>query len=158
MLKRLRRVWARRWGDYVPYEPHPSLYLTLTVKYLFLTAYGLLATAFGVTTLAVTVGAVWNVAITIVVSLSAMGATIGVQLSRRYRARLVSDNPLPERMLLLEIISEFALIASLFSYSVAIVVRAFVDGDYERLSYAVLPLTVSIVPLYRMLHLVEKEQ
>lgn len=158
MLRRVRGAWARIWGDYTPYEPHPSLYLTLTVKYVFLTAYGLLATAFGVTTLAVTVGAVWNVVITVVISIASIGATIGVQVSRRYRVRLITEHPLPERVLLLEILSEFVLIASLFSYSVAIVVRSFVDGDYERLSYAMLPLTVSIVPLYRMLHLAERER
>lgn len=157
-FRRLRRAFARTWGEEVRYEPHPSLYLALTVKYVFLAVYGFVAAAFGVTTISITLGREWSVGVPAVIMASSLVAIVGVRVSRRYRERLRTADPLPERALLVEIISEYVLILALFSYSVAIVVRTFGDHDWERLSYALLPLAVVVLPFYRALHLSEREE
>lgn len=156
--RRFRSAVGRAWGEDVQYEPHPSLYVTLTVKYAFLALYGVLTAAFGITTVAVTLGRAWSVGIPVIIILASIGSIVGVQVSRRYRERLPSQHPLPERVLLVEILSEYVLILSLFAYSVSIVVRTHADGDWERLAYAVLPLAVTVVPFYRALHLAEREE
>jgi len=157
-VSRLRAAVGRAWGEDVQYEPHPSLYVTLTVKYAFLALYGVLAAVFGITTVEVTLGRAWSVGIPAVIVLSSVMAIVGVQVSRRYRERLPSKHPLPERVLLVEILAEYVLILSLFAYAVSIVVRTHTDGDWERLAYAILPLAVSVVPFYRALHLSEREE
>ena len=157
-MRRLRAAVGRAWGEDVQYEPHPSLYVTLTVKYAFLALYGVLAAVFGITTVEVTLGRAWSVGIPAVIVLSSVMAIVGVQVSRRYRERLPSKHPLPERVLLVEILAEYVLILSLFAYAVSIVVRTHTDGDWERLAYAILPLAVSVVPFYRALHLSEREE
>jgi hypothetical protein len=155
--RRLRRAIARTWGEDVRYEPHPSLYLTLTVKFAFLAVYGAASAVLGVTTFDVTIGRAWSVGVPVAIMVASIGAIVGVQISRRYRERLHSEHPLPERVVLVEVLSEYVLILGLFCYSVAIVVRTLGDHDWERLSYALLPLAVTILPLYRAVHLSEKE-
>jgi hypothetical protein len=154
----LRAVLRRTWGDDEQYEPHPSLYVTLTVKYAFLALYGVLTAVFGITTVEVTLGRAWSVGIPVLIILASLGSIVGVQVSKRYRERLPSRHPLPEKVLLIEIIAEYVLILSLFAYSVSIIVRTHTDGDWERLAYAVLPMAVSVVPFYRALHLSEREE
>lgn len=156
--RRLRSTLGRAWGEDVQYEPHPSLYVTLTVKYAFLALYGFLTAVFGITTVEVTLGRAWSVGIPVIILAASLVAMVGVQVSRRYRERLPSRHPLPERVLLVEIIAEYVLILSLFAYSVSIIVRTHTDGDWERLAYAVLPMAVSVVPFYRALHLAEREE
>jgi len=156
--RRLRSAVGRAWGENVDYEPHPSLYVTLTVKYAFLALYGVLTAVFGITTVAVTLGRAWSVGIPAIIILASVGSIVGVQVSRRYRERRASRRPLPERVLLVEILSEYVLILSLFAYAVSIIVRTHADGDWERLAYAVLPMAVSVVPFYRALHLSEREE
>lgn len=156
--RRLRTAFGRAWGEDVRYEPHPSLYVTLTVKYAFLALYGILTAVFGITTVEVTLGRAWSVGIPAIIILASAVSIVGVQVSRRYRERLPSRHPLPERVLLVEIIAEYVLILSLFAYSVSIIVRTHTDGDWERLAYAVLPMAVSVVPFYRALHLSEREE
>jgi hypothetical protein len=156
--RRVRAAVGRVWGESVPYEPHPSLYATLTVKYVFLAVYGAIAATFGITTVEVTLGRAWSVGIPLIVMAASLVAAVGVQVSRHYRERLPSKHPLPERVLLIEIIAEYVLILSLFAYAVSIIVRAHTDGDWERLAYAVLPMAVSVVPFYRALHLSEREE
>jgi hypothetical protein len=154
----LRSAVGRAWGEDVRYEPHPSLYVTLTVKYSFLALYGVLTAVFGITTVEVTLGRAWSVGIPAIIILASAASIVGVQVSRRYRERLPSRHPLPERVLLIEIIAEYVLILSLFAYSVSIIVRTHTDGDWERLAYAVLPMAVTVVPFYRALHLSEREE
>lgn len=156
--RRLHARIARAWGEQVPYEPHPSLYVTLTVKYALLALYGFVAAAFGVTTIDITLGRGWAVGIPLAISVASIGAIIGVQISKRYRERLPSRHPLHERVLLVEVLSEFVLILALFAYSVSIAVRTFGDHDYERLAYAILPVAVVVLPFYRALHLSEREE
>ncbi|WIB25441.1 hypothetical protein [Curtobacterium sp. MCSS17_015] len=156
--RRLRVAIGKAWGEDVQYEPHPSLYVTLTVKYAFLALYGVLTAMFGITTVEVTLGRAWSVGIPAIIILASVASMIGVQVSKRYRERLPSRHPLPERVLLVEIIAEYVLILSLFAYSVSIIVRTHTDGDWERLAYAVLPMAVSVVPFYRALHLSEREE
>lgn len=156
--RRFRRAVGRVWGEDASYEPHPSLYVTLTVKYAFLALYGVLTAVFGITTVEVTLGRAWSVGIPSIIIIASVTAIIGVQVSKRYRERLPSKHPLPEKVLLVEIIAEYVLILSLFAYTVSIVVRTHTDGDWERLAYAVLPLAVSVVPFYRALHLSEREE
>lgn len=156
--RRLRAAFGRQWGEDVRYEPHPSLYVTLTVKYAFLALYGILTAVFGITTVEVTLGRAWSVGIPAIIILASVTSMIGVHVSKRYRERLPSRHPLPERVLLVEIIAEYVLILSLFAYAVSIIVRTHSDGDWERLAYAILPMAVSVVPFYRALHLSEREE
>ena len=155
---RVRAAIGRKWGEDVRYEPHPSLYVTLMVKYAFLTLYGILTAVFGITTVEVTLGRAWSVGIPAIIILASVTSMVGVQVSKRYRDRLPSRHPLPERVLLVEIIAEYVLILSLFAYAVSIIVRTHTDGDWERLAYAILPMAVSVVPFYRALHLSEREE
>lgn len=155
--RRLRSVLGRTLGDGVRYEPHPSLYSALTVLYTLLALYGALAGSFGLTTVAETSGAVLAVALPVAILIASLGSLVGVQVSRRYAARKHTSNSMRERVLLLEIVSEFVLILGFFMYAVAIVVRTFNDQDWSRLAYAILPLALSVIPLYRSLHLAERE-
>lgn len=91
--RRLRVAIGKAWGEDVQYEPHPSLYVTLTVKYAFLALYGVLTAMFGITTVEVTLGRAWSVGIPAIIILASVASMIGVQVSKRYRERLPSRHP-----------------------------------------------------------------
>ncbi len=117
----------------------PIPYTRLRVKYALLSVYGLVASIVGVTTVGIVGGTLWETVWPFLISVTGLAAVVGVS-----RSKTSGKSGM-------EFATTLALLALLNSYTVAIVVRTFSDGDLARLTVALLPIIISVTPFGRML-------
>lgn len=124
----------------------PTSYRSLITTYALLTLYGVGSSIVGVATLIVVSGQAWGLLWPFLVALFSLGALLATLRSRATSKRGV------------ELVVTLLLIALLAGYTIAIIVRTFMDGHMERLPIGLLPIIISVNPFSRLLFIARTSQ
>lgn len=122
----------------------PAVYHALVTKYIIMIAWSAGSAVGGIPTVSEVTGYVYGVALPLGLLVTSAMALVGVVRSRHTgRTRL-------------EYVGTLLLIAGLVGYSVAIVLRAIVELDWDDLPGALLPILVAVFPYYRLRNILKK--
>lgn len=122
-----------------PPPPIGSLgFPALVSLYGWTALYGVASLITGTLSIFVAYGPEWGVIWPIVISLSGLGAVVGIFATQWFRS------PWLER------VTTPIMIGALLSYSFSVLVRAGEPGHLDRYSYAMLPIAICIIAFFRL--------